>query len=141
MHEVETLELGYFEEKYPVTVMHMPRQDFLDMVDGLLDRTPQLRTKLRPIAEKMDRFPFSAWIHPDRGCGCVIGEYMVAHDIVTRGEFEPLNVQTLLYEYDPDNADQLERFGILIDEKVRAHVRTNLNWGDYSVVEAVVFDD
>jgi hypothetical protein len=105
-----------------VTVVFMPRSRFLELVDECADTIEDdygvnLLPKLRPVAERMVTFPLNTWVDDQRGCGCVVGEYLVAHEIVTREVIEPNATVLGLLGADEDG-QALLAFGNLIDSLV-----------------------
>jgi hypothetical protein len=80
-----------------VDVVFMPRERFMQVVRDTFDdvqssngETPseeamnQLEAVVIPVAEEMEVFPFGAWVNGQRGCGCIVGEALVARGIIDR---------------------------------------------------------
>lgn len=80
-----------------VLAVRMPRAQFLEAVDHVLDEmmvsagfwyevsdVEEVRALIRPVAARIERFPLSAWVAESRGCGCLVGEYLIAHDLLSR---------------------------------------------------------
>lgn len=96
----------------------------------------RVREIVEPTAETIDRFPLGEWISPTRGCGCIVGEALVAADAINRYDFMKLehgspfrlengayDVYSLIehaYDGDIDLANALYSFGNDVDLEVRA---------------------
>jgi hypothetical protein len=87
MIEVKDLPVTRFVNRPPELVRSalMPRAMFMEVVEDLLDEykdrrrlEPKVIEELRETARSMPRFPLNTWISRSRGCGCVIGEYLIA---------------------------------------------------------------
>lgn len=90
-------EVGYLD-KEEVLVAEMPRSDFIELVEEAINKTinreyierkhmgPWLRDELLEVAETMERFPLGQWINASRGCGCLVGEYLIAQSEVDRAK-------------------------------------------------------
>lgn len=125
---IEKAEVGHLK-RVEVDVVRMPRARFLELVDGLL-ADPEftgLREQLRPIAEAMPSFPLSDWIDKDRGCGCVVEEYLVATSELDRAALARLSgrrggfkISDLLAE-NPQGME-LEDFGYAIDDGIKDEI-------------------
>src|ERR687889_713374 len=83
---VERLMIGAVRPEEVVAV-RMPRARFLGLVDAELDCVAEewgadvagrLRDRLVPVARSMPVYPLGEWVTPGRGCGCVVGEYLIA---------------------------------------------------------------
>lgn len=44
------------------------------------------RERLLAVAQSITNFPLQWWVHPQRGCGCVVGEYVVQFEGLDRTE-------------------------------------------------------
>lgn len=126
-YEIEEIEIGILV-KEQVPSVRMSRERFVELVEELLESGEygdSVRDKLIPVADTMPRFPFGAWITPERGCGCVVGEYLVATSEIDRFNLSRMlrqgnqmeTVQMLL-ESNPDG-EELQRFGGDIDDKLK----------------------
>lgn len=76
-YTVERMVLGELARE-EVTAVRMPRARFMEVVESVLEDYPDLRDELLPVAQSMPRFPMGTWINATRGCGCVVGEYLIA---------------------------------------------------------------
>lgn len=125
---IERATIGHLRQE-EVDVVRMPRARFLEIVDGLL-ADPEfsgLREELRPIAETMPSFPLSDWIDKDRGCGCVVGEYLVARSELDRAQLAQLAGQRASFKIDALLAEnpqgmELEDFGYAIDDGIKDEI-------------------
>lgn len=141
MYKVTHRELG-FVNPTAVPVVEMPRERFLALVDKALasvavsfesvSTAERVRAEVLPIAETMPHFPVGKW-GTERGCGCVVGEYLIAHDILTREEIaeqgDGFNVSAeldRLYWRDPQLGLAMRRFGFNIDDEVVAELENYL---------------
>lgn len=126
-YEVETITAGFLEEE-EIRVVRMPRSRFVQLVDELLVADyPQLRDEILPVAESMIRFPLGEWIHRSRGCGCLVGEYLVA-----TSEIEEYDRRIELTGYSHDgiedmirrrpNGNALASFGTRVDSHLTRHL-------------------
>jgi hypothetical protein len=144
--------------------VEITRSEFLSVVNMTIDAyyggdADFLRAELLPVAEKMPRFPLGTWLHSERGCGCVVGEYLVASREV--GEVQEINeairktrkgsldrrraiiaafksssVEELLMTR--NNGRLLAEFGQDIDANVRDYIRGRLEDGVYATDVASV---
>lgn len=144
--DTRTVLMGFLEPEL-VQVLAVSREDFMAVVEKTLgfmaeiayqDEDNVWRTKMvsyDPIrermlaqAEKMDRFPLSSWMEPNRGCGCLVGEYLVANH--TFGEYnrqyianyqgEAQSIPDLLRQVESErDAELLIKFGSDIDEALK----------------------
>lgn len=76
--------VGHLEEQ-TISAVFMPRGDFLDVVQDTLDSDEKylpIAGKVLETAWSVQRFPMGAWIHETRGCGCLIGEMLVADEVI-----------------------------------------------------------
>lgn len=141
---IERAMIGHLQQK-EIDVVRMPRARFLAIVDGLLDEDyPELRDKLRPVAETMPSFPLWEWINESRGCGCVVGEYLVATSELDRATLAyrvglEERIEDLL-AFDPQAAD-LAGFGEQIDERIRSEVRSYDTFGFRLPAAVLITDD
>ena len=69
----------------PTKVIVIPRSPYVQIVENLLEGRhlpTTVRANLIKTARTADRFALGEWIQGTRGCGCLIGEYLVAtHEI------------------------------------------------------------
>lgn len=134
-YQIEVLHVGITEAE-EVPSIKMPRDTFVQLVRDTIDDNfgggddaAWLLGELIPVAETMPRFPLGTWINADRGCGCVVGEYLVAtqeidrHNLNASGVRQSANsgVYDMLKRRD-DHGRLLLRFGSDIDDAVRIHV-------------------
>lgn len=95
-YEVETVDVEGPLGTQTCDVVRMPRARFMEIVDEAMRWTAlpdEDREALREVAREMPRFPLSTWMHPVRGCGCVVGEYAVRRDAVGRSELAHSHLQ------------------------------------------------
>lgn len=125
LYEPHIIEVGILKPEEVVAIT-MPRSVFLDTVRDTIGELPDharesLSEKLLPVASTMERFPLGTWIDSTRGCGCVVGEYLVAADIIERQNADyyanPARVEALL-AIQPDGG-MLWQFGSRIDAAVQ----------------------
>jgi hypothetical protein len=149
MYREATVDVGYLQEER-IKVVFMPRKDFLDVVQATLDDAryedySPIADKVLRTAQIIERFPFGAWLHETRGCGCLIGEMLVADEVIdvrnrtaahipiddelvldVRRKLIPTALQSmtkLLEErYPPEHAETLVDFGEVIDEAFQIHL-------------------
>jgi hypothetical protein len=71
-------------EQMPVTAVVIPRADYLEAVMPLIAKVEHDsdRERLEETARTQDRFAMDDWINRERGCGCLVGEFLVASDQV-----------------------------------------------------------
>lgn len=122
--------LGYLVPETVQAVL-MPRGDFLGIVEDVLDSNEQyidIRPEMVKTASTMDRFPLGQWVNARRGCGCIVGEYLVAADIIQREDAAMLDIVEELTAAFPNTATALFRFGNKIDEAVRDHLVVSGNF-------------
>lgn len=145
--------LGMIGTQESVTVAEMPRSTFIELVRGAVARMDDgehgddILTEVMPVAETMESFPLSTWINPARGCGCVIGEYLIASDLMRDrlkivDEFNNglFSIRRELNKRLGDElADAMYMFGAAIDTEVKTWVRNHVEDG-WSTT-AVVFTD
>lgn len=138
---IEKATIGHLKQ-VEVSVVRMPRERFLEIVDGLLNESdPGLREELRPVAESMSSYPLGEWINEERGCGCVVGEYLVASSEMGRaGLVDGPSIQCLLSEK-ISRGDALLVFGEEIDRRMKAEVRTQDEDGWSLYPTAVLIED
>lgn len=93
-YQKETMTVGLLDEQ-EVTAVRMPRARFTTIFERTLedrfDYDPEivvaLRKELLPVVETMPRFPLGSWVDTERGCGCVVGEYLIASGEQSRKQF------------------------------------------------------
>lgn len=142
--------LGHLKQA-DVMAITMPRSIFLRLVGEALDQyrdnpahwgsdlPAQLEAIVMPTARTMERFPLGTWISQERGCGCIVGEALVAAQQLEElqapisgtearqimvDRYEVVSVSTLLEEaFGVDMRDILYSFGIEIDSVVTRHMQ------------------
>lgn len=84
-YTVEVIHDGILVQE-DIRVVKMPRSRFLELVAELLavERYSMLEAAMLPVAQRMIRFPLGTWINQTRGCGCIVGEYLVAQPEIDR---------------------------------------------------------
>jgi hypothetical protein len=131
-YEQTYVRVGLLGTRFEVPAVRMPRERFLAIVKRTLqnefDDTPELyaalREELLPVARQMPRFPLQTWVSDTRGCGCVVGEYLIAHGEQSRRELaddtrrlgQSMTVDRLLNCHPLGNS--LRLFGIAIDTAI-----------------------
>jgi hypothetical protein len=167
-----TVTVGHLEQE-SIEAVFMPRGDFLDVVQATLDMvqaTLDSEEKYLPIAEKVletawsvQRFPFGQWIHETRGCGCLVGEMLVADEVIEEYNrrvkagvsvvTEEMNtdarrklterpiessadIESLLRErYPAEHVQVLRNFGEAIDEAMKSHLdETTPDWNASAII-------
>lgn len=122
---VETMVLGELAQE-EVTAVRMLRARFMEVVEGELEDYPDLRDELLPVAQSMPRFPMATWIDERRGCGCVVGEYLIATSELDRAgvtrRLEVSGISALLDEL--ENGRRLIDFGERVDDALRNEIGT-----------------
>lgn len=124
------------------------RSEFLDVVEQTLDSLrdryneetlEEVGKAVRATAEFIDRFPFGSWM-ANRGCGCIVGEALVAADAISRQKFvedegRAVNVFSLLQDtYGPTVAPALYDFGCDVDTDLDDYVfNAQGSWPDTAV--------
>jgi hypothetical protein len=148
MYRQDVVDVGYLQEER-MDAIFMPRKDFLEVVQATLDNQESyslIADKVLKTAETIERFPFGAWLHETRGCGCLIGEMLVADEVIeefnrrnqtdipvddelvldVRRKLIPsaLKSMTKLLEerYPSEHVDILIDFGETIDETLMIHL-------------------
>ena len=127
-YSTEIIEMGYYEEKEKVYAINMPRDDWEVLVNDLLNETvlyDQISEEMRDTAYHMTHYPLGTWMDDKRGCGCVVGEYLIAHDLVYREKDE--DNDTIVNELGKmgEKGDILSSFGNTIDVKLCSHLRSH----------------
>lgn len=175
--DTRTVLMGYLEPER-VNVLAVSREDFMRVVEEVL-RDPAIlvheqegpggipeyrqevtnydpiRDRILEVASTQTRFPLSSWIEPNRGCGCLVGEYLVAQH--TFGEYEEerrrkvAGMQANNYRSVPDILREVEtehdaalliKFGAEIDEAMkRAFVWGRYSYDPHFTVESLVIVD
>lgn len=160
-----TVTVGHLE-KQEIGVVFMPRGDFLDVVQDTLDSNDDyfpIVGKVLETAWVVQRFPFGQWIHEARGCGCLVGEMLVADEVIDeynrrvkagvsvipqevntdarRNLIEhriesTADIESLLRErYPEEQVKVLRRFGEAIDEAMRNHLdETTPHWQASAII-------
>lgn len=123
----DVLELGYRvgnKRPRPVPVMRLSREGFLAEVSMAIATTAECYINfdaedaqaIWATAAHMSHFPFGSWLTEDRGCGCVIGEMLIADNVVDRGLGDGLTVTEALDSHVHGRA--LKSFGLQIDGRM-----------------------
>lgn len=133
-YEIEMLTVGVLQQQ-TIPSVRMSRERFMEIVERELedidDLLPETKAELRETAQTMPRFPIGSWQDPERGCGCVVGEYLIASSELSRLELAQNldlvnywkareNVCTLLDAR--EDAYGLRKFGIEIDGALRDEI-------------------
>jgi hypothetical protein len=165
--------IGHFQPT-PIMCVLMPRGDFVEAVDKLVveyadvyevEGFPECRRVLDELgvtAREMDRFPMGIWLDEERGCGCIVGEYLVARKVLQADGVEKVDKLTVRRELcdsifsrpnrhdesltaelaavEPDNYNLLISFGDRINEDlIEVAVEQGVDHGSYE--EILVIDD
>lgn len=109
-----------------VWVTFMPRADFLECVEQTFVYDAEngtyypesFKNKMRTTAQFMDVFAMNDWINEWRGCGCVVGEYLVAHDLLKREDVVSGDVSVIEVLREQEDFLMLDLFGTNIDAMV-----------------------
>jgi hypothetical protein len=166
MYREATVDVGYLQEAR-IDAVFMPREDFLGVVQATLDNAiyedySPIADKVLKTAQTIERFPFGAWLHTTRGCGCLVGEMLVADEVIDefnrrnqadipiddelaldiRRKLIPSSAQpmmNLLKERYPDKlAETLADFGDAIDEALAEYLdKTTPDWK----ADAIIIED
>jgi hypothetical protein len=147
MYRQATVKVGHLQKEF-IEAVYMSREDFLGVVQDTLDSQKDyslIADKVLKTAQAIERFPFGAWLHTTRGCGCLIGEMLVADEVIdvrnrtaahipiddelvldVRRKLIPTALQSmtkLLEErYPPEHVETLVDFGEAIDEAFQIHL-------------------
>lgn len=128
--------------KGAVSAVYMPREPFLKMVRQLVTEHCSdaiTHRKLLTTARRMPRFPMGTWMHQGRGCGCLVGEYLVAADVMARGADNIVDVLR--------GRDDLRKIGNDIDWMLGEHIAAKLpksaraSWESTVLPRMIVFVD
>ena len=123
VRDIAVIETGILKRE-KVLAVGISREDFLKVVDAEIDGREDVKEIIRPIAEKMSRFPLDTWVDEDRGCGCLVGEALIAFPNFDRESVAKLanGIETvenlLLKNVEPNMAETLINFGTEIDYRV-----------------------
>jgi hypothetical protein len=154
---VSTEVVGIVEQQQ-VRVVHMERETFLELVEGLITTGEDenhhhrgvefyapIADDMRASARAMIWFPLGDWIAVDRGCGCLVGEYLVAQDIIDRQALAAKGSRSMIHASVQDSVCALDhghdliQFGAVIDRKVKGWIEAHdINSHE---VDVVVVDD
>lgn len=139
--------------KASVYAVLMDRRVFLDTIDKTLTKydpklQPAMRDEIWPVAETMTHFPFGTWMDAHRGCGCIVGEYLVAGGIIDRDQFATnpgyTSVHALLNNrHGRDLGGALEDFGNDIDQKLKNLINADFKFVDLIQPQpnVIIFDE
>lgn len=144
------------EEPEVVSSITMPRADFVAAVSEELAKYDEelesvTREDLLNVAQSMPRFPLGTWISAGRGCGCVVGEYLIARREIEESarqafvaalgaDDDGLSVSTdTVTELLMDRPDRsaIVRFGNSVDERLRAVIRDRVGYTPINSIEIV----
>ena len=129
--------VGHFEGQYRVDAIFMPRNIWLQMVESVLDGNissffsvendpykdySSIREEMMDTASTMRHYPVGSWLVEGRGCGCVVGEHLIAMDVIER--HEDVDDFSVIRELDQmgDRGRVLKSFGNAIDQALRTHL-------------------
>jgi hypothetical protein len=145
-----TITMGILNQQ-EVSVAYVPRSDFLKVVQHALTCHPVSdanQERLLDTARTMPSFPLGQWVHETRGCGCLVGEYLIAANHMSRAELtqrlgtaRSTDIAEILREADSDDFDMLEAIGLFVDTGV-AHLLpdpVDAYDDEFNYVSAVVF--
>jgi hypothetical protein len=105
----------------------------------------------------MDRFALSTWMDSQRGCGCLVGEYLVARDVLDREAYVEAFAEAMRTDaastasvsvedvidaaYAPAFADGLKSIGVRIDRALgRALTAHDCRYIEASRTRTYLFD-
>lgn len=149
--------VGYLE-KTRIKMVSMPRADFVAAVEECIEDWTRfgdgesaalLRRELLPVAATMERFPFGQWIATSRGCGCLVGEYLIAQPEMDRAMMRdnvgnaPENIRAELNKrLGKEDSDVMFSFGNEIDRFLKHYLaeRKHIKM-DYSGIAAIDIED
>jgi hypothetical protein len=151
---METMEVQFFTFGHPedgfkeafVPGVTMPRGQWLEMVETLVRDMAEvhgvnLTDELMPVAYAMDHFAMGTWINRDRGCGCLVGEYLVAADIISRRDAGSFSNRYAVQDAMEEKFDRL-KVRALTDAGNRIDQRLRWWMGSlYPQPDVVVFTD
>lgn len=137
--------LGHLQEEEVVT-LPMTRAEFCKIVEQVITETmpaavppsPEVVEQVRETAKTIERFPFSEWVDEIRGCGCLVGETLIAGDMDLRrklaadeGHNGYDDLMDMVHAADPSG--WLHGFGATIDRRLADHVATANGWNSESL--------
>lgn len=116
--------------------VRMPRAVFLREVDACIQKTMPEHTReavkkaIWPTAETMPRFPIETFMAP-RGCGCIVGELLVAEEAVSREDFASARYAVSVGDelrklHGTELGNWLYDFGLQVDLHFKMHVRRDM---------------
>lgn len=152
-YTIETRTIGWVHEK-SVLVGYIPRDDWMTLVKDGTDTTVRVcfdkdddihdirrfEKMMADTARKISRFLVGDWIDDERGCGCLVGECLIAHDMLTREEFVTaaedddkltIDVETFIEtNYDEKMGLALRSMGLRIDSMMERHMSQHRGYRD-----------
>lgn len=136
--EIKMITMGILSEE-TVNAAVITRDEFMEVVENTLaegEFSQAVADKVLPVAQTMTTFPMQNWIHPTRGCGCVVGEYLIAADYIEREAFAHSEgiYDTLVTCLNKDpNGGELRQFGNMIDDHLETYVTDKVGY-EFSAV-------
>lgn len=143
-YEVEMARLdGPLGSEDDALVVRMPRARFLELVEDSHAPAP-VRERLMEVARTIQRFPLNAWMQPIRGCGCVVGEFLVSEGVDRRGmlaEGFVSNEAIIRFLRQTDHAGVavwVRSFGLSLDGLIRREIEEGMSGPR---IDAVLIED
>jgi hypothetical protein len=148
-YEPATMRVGLLQPRRTMVAV-MPRADYVAIAEEVIEECQEsigiedhIAAGLMETARTADRFAMAAWISPDRGCGCLVGEFLIALNEVEdysdavndelearRGAAEVYGGQSIETvhsriegRYGTDTAASLIRVGKRMDERMRDRLK------------------
>ncbi len=120
---VETIRAGILTTA-KINVVKMPRDRFVEIVTEALDEDDygNFRADMLAVAGSIQRFPLAKWIDPIRGCGCLVGEYLVTTCNESRHHLAAANVDVENIIVAKENGNYLYDFGVAADDALSLHL-------------------
>lgn len=138
LHEFALVTTGNLKEE-KVAGITITRSEFVACVDAVTD-DPEIIDLIAGTLATIDRFPIGSWM-TDRGCGCIVGEMVVAADLIKReaavGNLNEYGVRDLLVaEHGEGLGNALVTFGERIDSRVCEYIADNFGWKNWPTPDA-----
>jgi hypothetical protein len=140
-------EVAGFLTKEEIQVVVMPRADFVKVVEDTLDdplneeEYAPIKDRMMKTARRIKRFALGTYIDSTRGCGCLVGEYLVAAHVINRKRVATREMSVTQALLVLPHGSLLSEFGELIDEvfveflKARTPISVNAAYLDAIVIE------
>jgi hypothetical protein len=139
LHEFKTVTVGTVKPEI-VSGYTITRAQFKEAVEETFDTMAEtdheeqadaVRAIIESTVGAVDRFPLGTWMDVDRGCGCIVGEALVATDAIERDAL-------MLIESDRERDEDVPRhIGDLIGKSYPFELARALLWFGTEVDTAV----